>query len=244
MPSPRRRSGPPLPYRPLAGVVPCPGGWLAVSGKLVGTTLVPDGIEVYERLVDVLEHRPGYEIVGLHAPVGLPPRSTPGGRRCDHEARALLGWARGGAVMSAPPRSVLRCRTYESARRKHSVLSAVEFALLPRIAEVDTVVQPYLQRTVHETHPELSFHQLNGDASLRYAKHTTEGRAERRRLVEAKLPAVTPMIDRRLTGTTLEHRIDAAATLWTARRIASRGVLRLPAQPDWDERGLRMEILR
>lgn len=244
MPSPRHRSGPPLPYRPLAGVVPCPGGWLAVSGKLIGTTLVPDGVEVFERLADVLEHRPGYEIVGLAAPVGLPPRSTPGGRQCDREARALLGFARGGAVMSAPPRSVLRSRTYEAARLKHPALSAVEFGLLPRIAEVDAVVQPYLQRTIHETHSELSFHQLNGGVSLRHPKHTTEGRAERRRLVEAKLPAVAPMIDRRLTGTTVEHRIDAAAALWTARRIASRGVLRIPPQPDWDERGLRMEILR
>jgi predicted RNase H-like nuclease len=244
MPSPRRRSGPPLPYRPLAGVVPCPGGWLTVSGKLIGTTLAPDGVVVHERLADVLEHRPGYEIIALHAPVGLPSRSTPGGRLCDHEARALLGFSRGGSVMSAPPRSVLRSRTYEAARRKHPALSAVEFGLLPRIAEVDELMQPYLQRTVHETHPELSFHQLNGGTTLRHPKHTTEGRAERRRLLESKLPALAGMIDRRLPGTTIEHRIDAAAGLWTARRIASRGVLRVPPQPDWDEHGLRMEILR
>jgi len=215
-----------------------------MGGKLVGTTLVPDSIEVFERLAEVLEHRPAYEIVALHAPVGLPAKPTPGGRRCDHEARALLGWARGGAVMSAPPRSVLRSRTYGAARRKHPSISPVEFGLLARIGEVDALVQPYLQRTIHETHPELSFHQLNDGASLRYSKHTGDGRAERRRLIEARLPTVATMIDRRLTGATLEHRIDVAATLWTARRIASRGVLRLPAQPDWDERGLRMELLR
>ena len=215
-----------------------------MSGKLVGTNLVPDGIEVYERLVDVVEHRPGYEIISLHAPVGLPSRPTPGGRRCDHEARALLGWARGGAVMSAPPRSVLRSRTYEAARRKHPTISPVEFGLVPRIAEVDSVMQPYLQRTVHETHPELTFHQLNGAIALRHSKRTADGRAERRRLLEAKLPAAAAMIDQRLPGTTIEHRIDVVAMLWTARRIAARGVIRLPAQPDWDERGLRMEIVR
>jgi predicted RNase H-like nuclease len=225
-------------------VVPCPGGWLTVTGKLVGTTLAPDGIEVLERLVEVIERRPGFEIVALNAPVGLPDRSTPGGRRCDHEARALLGFARGGAVISAPPRSVLRCRTLEAARRKHPALSAVEFALLARIAEVDDAVQPYLQRTIHEIHPELSFHQLNAGVPLRHAKHTTEGRAERRTLLETKLPALAALLDRRLAGTTLEHRIDGAVALWTARRIASRGVLRMPAHPDWDERGLRMEILR
>jgi predicted RNase H-like nuclease len=244
MPNARRRSGPELPYRPLAGVVPCNDGWLVLGGKLLGTTLVPDALDVVERLADVLDRRPAYEIVALHAPVGLPSRSTPGGRRCDKDARALLGWTRGGAVISAPPRSVLRAKTFESARRKHPAISVVEFGMLGRIAEVDATMQPYLQRTFHETHPELSFHQLNGDASLQHSKHTPAGRAERRKLLEVRLPAAMPMIDRRLRGTTIEQRLDVTATLWTARRIASRGVLRLPAQPDWDERGLRMELLR
>jgi predicted RNase H-like nuclease len=244
MSSVRRRSGPALPYRPLAGVVPCPGGWIVIGGKLLGTTLVADDLEAVGRLQDVLDRRPAYEIVALHAPIGLPDRPTPGGRRCDHEARLLLGFSRGGAVISAPPRSVLRARSFEAARRRHPSISAVEFGLLARIAEVDDLVQPYLQRTIHETHPELSFHQLNGDESLAHAKHTPAGRAVRRRLLEARLPSIGPLLDRRTRGTSLEQRIDAAATFWTARRIAARGVQRLPAQPDWDERGLRMQIVR
>lgn len=215
-----------------------------MGGKLVGTTLVPDSLQVVERLAEVVEHRPGYEVVGLHAPVGLPAVSTPGGRRCDREARALLGPARGRAVMSAPPRAVLGSRTYPSARRKHPSISREEFELLARIREVDSLMQPYLQRTIHETHPELAFHHLNAGVSLRYSRHTRDGRAERRRLIEARLPTAAPMIAPRLAGSTVGDRIDVAATLWTARRIASRGVLRLPAQPEWDERGLRMELLR
>jgi hypothetical protein len=39
--------------------------------------------------------------------------------------------------------------------------------------------------------------------------------------------------------------MDAAALLWTARRIAGRVVARLPADDaEWDTSGLRMEIVR
>ena len=240
----RHGPGPELPYRPLAGVVPCPGGWLALTGKLHGITLSVDGAEVLETLKEVLEHQPRFDLIALAAPVGLPSKATPGGRACDRDARTLLGWPRAGAIMSAPPRTILKARTYEAARRKHPTLSPVEYAQLEHVAEVAATLLPFHQRTVSEVHPELSFFQLNRDRPLRYAKHSREGRAERRALLEPKLPGLGRILDRRLPGSTLDHRIDAAACLWTARRVASRGVLRVPQDPEWDDEGLRMEIVR
>jgi predicted RNase H-like nuclease len=38
--------------------------------------------------------------------------------------------------------------------------------------------------------------------------------------------------------------LDAAALLWTARRISARAGTRLPADPEWDVEGLRMEFVR
>jgi predicted RNase H-like nuclease len=32
--------------------------------------------------------------------------------------------------------------------------------------------------------------------------------------------------------------------MWTARRIVSRAITRLPEDPEWDSQGLRMEIVR
>jgi len=53
------------------------------------------------------------------------------------------------------------------------------------------------------------------------------------RIVDADLPKVKPW-----------QLIDAAACLWTTRRIASRAMTRLPEDPEWDETGLRMELVR
>jgi predicted RNase H-like nuclease len=45
-------------------------------------------------------------------------------------------------------------------------------------------------------------------------------------------------------GARRHHIVDAAACLWTARRIAGRAVNRVPEDPEWDDIGLRMEIVR
>jgi predicted RNase H-like nuclease len=37
--------------------------------------------------------------------------------------------------------------------------------------------------------------------------------------------------------------LDAAACLWTGRRVAARAT-RMPVDPEWDSQGLRMEIVR
>ena len=44
-----------LPYRPLAGVVPCPGGWLVAGAKLQGITLSAEAPQVFGTLLDVLD---------------------------------------------------------------------------------------------------------------------------------------------------------------------------------------------
>ncbi|MCW2929021.1 MAG: hypothetical protein JWM86_2989, partial [Thermoleophilia bacterium] len=40
------------------------------------------------------------------------------------------------------------------------------------------------------------------------------------------------------------HLLDAMADMVTARRIAARAVIRIPEDPEWDEQGVRMELLR
>lgn len=236
---PRRPGhGPPLPYQPLAGVVPCPGGWLVVPGKLQGVSLFVDPPVVAATFVEVLDHRPAFDVVGVAVPIGLLADPAPGGRRADRDARALLGARRGAAVASAPARTALG-----AADGHLDGLSAVTRALLPRIAELDTAIEPYHQRTVFEVHPELSFHQLAGDEPLRWSKRTKEGVEERRALLERRLPSAGRALDGR-GPTDLAHCLDAVAALWTARRIAGQAAVRIPDTPEWDDTGLRMEIVR
>jgi predicted RNase H-like nuclease len=221
----------------LAGVVPCPLGWLVVSGRLQGVTIFPEEPKVYAKLTEVLDEKPAFTVIALAAPIGLPAEGTTGGRTCDREARALLGWPRSGAIISAPPRSALSSRTSKG-------IGVVVKYLLPRIAEVEAEIQPYWQRTVYEVHPELSYYQLNDDRPLRYGKRTPLGLKERRALMESKIQGIETALDASVPRVHAAHLLDGAISLWAARRIAARAVTRMPEDPEWDEHGLRMEFMR
>src|SRR5207248_1938991 len=196
------RKGAPVPYRPLAGVEPCPGGWLVVPGKLQGVSLFPEPPQVMPSITDVLDTRPSYETIALHAPIGLPGARTPGGRACDRQARKLLGTRRGAAVTAPPSRSDVYDASGEG-------LSAVVRAQLARIREVQRDVASYHQRTVFEVHPELGFFQLNDDAPLRYAKRTHLGIDERLTLLKARMPGLERVLDNIPDGVRLATVLDA-----------------------------------
>jgi predicted RNase H-like nuclease len=123
-------------------------------------------------------------------------------------------------------------------------LSAVVRTLLPRIREVQRDVASYHQRTVFEVHPELGFHQLNDDVPLRRSKRTRAGIEERMALLQARMPGLERVLDHRPDNVPLPRLLDACVDLWTARRIAARSLSRLPETPEWNEDGLRMELVR
>lgn len=241
----RQGRGAPLPYQPLAGVVPCPGGWLAATAKLQGITMAAEDPKVFSTLLDVLDYKPAYQVIALFSPVGLADTPEVGGRRCDRGARQLLGWPRSGSVISPPARSALGGSDYkEAAQANGGHLSPITWQLLPRIAEVDRDIAPYWQRTVFEVHSELSFYQLNEDTPLRFPKHSVPGQQERRALLVHRFPGVERILDSRIRRVRIAHLLDAAVCLWTARRIVARAVSRIPENPEWDSQGLRMEIVR
>jgi predicted RNase H-like nuclease len=123
-------------------------------------------------------------------------------------------------------------------------LDAVTLSLLPRYREVAAEMAPYRQRTVFEVHSELSFYQLNDDEPLRFSKSSEEGQKERRTLLEDRIPGVDRILESKFEGVSYSHLLDAAAFMWTARRIFARIGMRVPEDPEWDEEGLRMEIFR
>ena len=234
-----------LPYQVLAGIVPCPAGWLAATAKLQGITLSPEQPQVFKTFVEALDYKPAYSVIALFAPIGLLDVALPRGRHCDRDARRVLGRPRSSAIVSAPARPTLSASTYkEAAEANGGHLSVIGWRLLPKIAEVDRTIAPYWQRTVFEVHPELSFFQLNDDVSVRFSKHTEAGRQERRDILTRRFRGVERILDAQLPKVTGAHLLDAAACLWTARRIISRAVNRLPEDPEWDGLGLRMELVR
>jgi predicted RNase H-like nuclease len=242
VPPKRRGGGPDLPYRLIAGVEPCPGGWLVVSARLQGITAFPVEPEVFSSFAEILDYRPSFDVIAIHCHLSFPEEETPGGRTCDRMARQLLGFARGGAVTSPPSRRLLTTGDLDQKARKG--LSPISAQMLRRYAEVAEEMQPYRQRQVFEVHPELSFYQLNDDKPMQHAKETPEGVKERTDLVVARIPGVEVVLEAKIPGVEARHLLDATADMVTARRIAARAVDRMPEDPEWDEAGVRMELLR
>ena len=213
-------------------------------GRLQGITLYPADPLRFDTIVEVLDYKPSFEVIALACNIGLLDEHVRGGRLCDREARKLLGFPRGGAIFSAPIRKALSAKSYAEADDLNGGMSSVAYNLLPYVAEVDAAIEPYWQRTVYEVHPELSFYQLNGDKPMNYSKHGDRGPAERRALLEKRVPGIAQILDAKLPRVRMTNLMDAAVCLWTARRIAGRAVNRVPEHPVWDEQGLRMEIVR
>jgi predicted RNase H-like nuclease len=236
--SPTRR-GPDLPYSIVAGVTPCRGGWLVASAKLQGTIFAPEDPVRLDTFVDVIDMRPGYSSIALNAPVGGLEQATVGGRTCDREARALLG-RRASAVKSAP----IAVDTPDGTSLLPDNVDAITRALLPRYQEVAREMAPFRQRTIYEANADLSFFQMNEGVPMRWSKYSEKGVLERRALLESKLPGLLRIIDAEVPGASTSHLLDAAAILWTARRIFAKAAIRIPLDPEWDEQGIRMEFLR
>ena len=236
---PPLRRGPNLPYSLVAGVTPCRGGWLVASAKLQGTIFAPEDPTRLETFVEVVDMRPAYSIIALNAPIGGLERAQMGGRRCDQEARSLLG-RRAAAVKSAP----VHVESSEGTDLLPDHIDAISRTLLPRYQEVAREMAPFRQRTIYEVNTELSLFQLNGDVPMQWGKHSEKGMEERRAVLEAKIPGANRVIDAEVPGATPSHLLDAAAIMWTARRIFAKAGVRIPMDPEWDEQGLRMEILR
>lgn len=237
--------GPNLPYQVLAGVVPCRAGWLVASGKLVGIQVFPEEPTIAATFRDIVDAIPTYAVVAVTLPIGLPAKPSRRGRAADVAAREILGFPHAGAIGSTPTRKSLDAKDYEVARKANGgQLDIVTWQQFAKIREVDAEMQPYLQRRIFEVRPELSFFQLAEDKVLKHSKDTAAGQKERKALLSKRMPGSERIIQASLKGVRGGQLVDAAVALWTARRIFARAVSRVPADPEWDDNGLRMEIVR
>ena len=232
------RRGPDLPYKVVAGVTPWGSKWVVASAKMHATTFAPESPKVYDTFLDVLQERPAFVVIVVNAPIGFVDTSELGSRTCDRQGRALLG-RRGSALHNAPTREELS----GVAQERGEGIDAVTATLLPRYREIAAEMSPYRQRTVYEGHPELSFYQLNGNKPLRRSKKIEAGTLERRAILESKVPGANKILESELKRVPIKHLMDAAAMLWTARRVSAHAATRLPSDAEWDSEGIRMELV-
>jgi len=215
--------------------------WNPATGKL-DSLICPEA-------ADLLERAARAAMLAVDIPMGL---TEAGPRRCDSEARRLLG-SRACCVFSAPVRSALTAPTRLGASRIHRdcdgrCVGAHCWGLFPRIGAMDALLtaNSHLQCQVREVHPEISFLAWGGAGAVQNRKKSQEGKAARQALVRARFGkyAFESVRIRYGRGVVSDDDIaDAFAALWTAERIHAGTARTLPERPLRDRYGLRMEIV-
>jgi predicted RNase H-like nuclease len=224
----------------IIGVDGCRSGWLGViwdGGRVASAA-------VYPAFSDILELEARF--IAVDMPIGFPERAQAGGRACEQLARKLIGLRRS-SVFSAPARITLSGGDYAEASKLNRAasdnigISSQAFNIFPKIREIDALMTPDLQSRLAEVHPEVSFRLMKGQ-ELAHAKKKAEGRAERRTLLEQAGFPLGKLASPPKGGWGEDDVLDACACAWSALRLAQGKGLRLPEVPEYDARGLRMEI--
>jgi predicted RNase H-like nuclease len=174
------------------GVDGCRGGWLAVKIALDHSWEV----QLLKKFSQLWDYYPQASLVLVDIPIGLRQGSpSPNSRerlerRCDQEARKLLG-GRQSCVFRVPCRPAVYARTYDQALARNEKLTGkrlfnATWNIVPKIREVDEFLAAHREARalVREMHPELCFWSLNGCRPLQYSKATEAGYRERLELLQ------------------------------------------------------------
>ena len=238
----------------FVGVDGCKGGWFSVGFDHGGAY----ELEVHANFSQLIDHYGDAELILVDIPIGL--SNGPEERESDKPARAKLPSERSGAVFRVPARQTVEylaknpedrngAKEIEGESTGKSIAEQT-FGIVPKIIEVDEVMRarPHdAKPSVREVHPELCFWALNGKQAMKYSKKKSEGRSERRRVLEKIEPSANSIYSDAL-GKYLRKQVaedditDALAAALTA--YHGQGKLRtLPENPTPDQRGLPMEMV-
>ena len=212
------------------GVDGCPDGWVAaIAGKDRGVE-----IKVFRTINDLVRELRGRGagVIAVDMPIGLP--DTPQLRRCDMEAREILGKAKS-SVFPVPDRELISLPTWEQvqlvvAARKQldpeaKGISKQSHAISPKIAELDKFVRanPDCHSYVVEVHPEVSFRAMSDREGELPKKKSYGGKLARKALLAEHLFGRDglrhPGDDMAPSGANKDDVLDAFAALWTAQRF-------------------------
>jgi len=245
-----------------AGIDGCKAGWFVavVSAMEVGTGASTTCVYALQEFWvahtfnEILPKITQFELICVDIPIGL--SDGPYERACDLAARKLLGQPRGSSVFPAPLRPALRANDRETAsritlectkaRRDGPVgINKQTFSLLRGVKDVDDQIEPFKQDRIREVHPEISFLALNHGQPMRYKKTRLIGRNERMKLLAPIFSELERIVAeaRKPKEVAPDDILDALAAAWTAGQTVIGKAGTLPQNPEFDSKGLRMEIL-
>lgn len=193
------------------GVDAGPDGWIAVGydDEYVDARWYPDAEAIWA------DNR-GAETILVDVPIGLRETSAES-RRCDRDARDLLGAPRASSVFPPPVRCAVYVDSYESAkgiqeRKTNASLGRQSYAIADRIWEMDELLlfgEPSPRGTIREAHPEVCFWAFNRDSRTRTRRATTYSKTGQPALAFWERVEILETVD----SNVLEHLRDAAESL-------------------------------
>ena len=224
----------------MLGVDGCKAGWVGalLRGAAYDVLVAADITSLVERACRMA---PSLSVVAVDIPIGLPdgrPRAT------DVLARRRLPRGRKSSIFPTPSRAAVGHTTHaeaSSANRKALGvgLSIQAFHLVPKILDVDAFVRGEPPVTVLESHPEVTFAELD-PACVVPSKTTAVGRETRRAALRgAGLEPPAYLAGR---GYGPDDLLDGCAVAWTARRYATGTASSLPDPPEVFSDGLPAAI--
>ena len=179
----------------------------------------------------------------IDMPLGLLSGYRKGGRPCDQLARKMLPRQNKSSVFSAPPRSILSCKSFEEAQKvmvaEGGGITLQTFHIIRKIRELDEFVQDNSSLKIEEAHPEILFNRLKGEALA--SKKKREGREERVSLLKE---AIGEMEWPPPKGLPKEDCLDAAVLSWRAFKSTSLQLRTLGCEAEpLDPVGIPMRIV-
>ncbi|MBW1961154.1 MAG: DUF429 domain-containing protein [Deltaproteobacteria bacterium] len=232
------------------GVDGCKAGWFSAC-------LVPEGgidFNIFPSLEDLwVEYGDGKSLILVDIPIGLPSKERQN-RKCDTEARRILGPKRRSSIFAPPCREALNASCYEEACEINMGITGRKISLqawgiVPKIREMDKFLRQYSEahHCIRESHPEVCFWAMNGGRSMMYPKKSKQGFAERSRLLKSLLPlsqsivktALRKHFKKDVAGDDVLDALILAATGF----LAEANLCTLPEAPEKDAFGLTMQIV-
>ena len=233
------------------GVDGCSGGWVGVTADERQQFLgAPQLWRTADAMIAALSE---FALVLIDIPIGLP-EGAPCRRGCDIEARKLL-LRRRSSVFLPPARATLQAQDYTSAnaincKRCGKKISKQMWNILPRVRAIDRLLRRdrRLQQKLRESHPEVCFLKLKDGRPARHSKKTPAGQRERLRLL-ARHSGNARRYYRDAGGSfarkemALDDLLDAMVLALNASLAGKSGLVSIPEKPEYDSKGLRMEMV-
>ncbi len=211
------------PPRYVVGVDGCRGGWFFVCFTAVRTVPLPAQLDTPEQERTVLlasvdfgllrnNSPPALSVLLREAtcayvdmPMGLADGSGITDRRCDRDARALLGRLGGpkSSIFPVPARSAVYATSYEEACVANRAVcdhavSRQAWYLAPKIRALDQLLrsEPSLADHLFESHPEVCFRTLFSDGAALPGKRSRSGADARLTRIAALFPQAADALRR------------------------------------------------